>query len=106
MTLATAPASLASGITQIDEMADRAFAGWKVPGLVYGLIQGGDLVHVRGLGTLRVGEAATPDARSVFRIASMTKSFTAAAVLSLRDEGLLLLDDPIDRYVPELEALR
>jgi len=106
MTLATAPASLASGIAQIDQMADRAFAGWKVPGFVYGLIHGGELVHVRGLGTLRVGEDATPDARSVFRIASMTKSFTAAAVLSLRDEGLLRLDDPIDRYVPELEALR
>ena len=106
MTLAAAPASLASGIAQIDEMADRAFAGWKVPGLVYGLIHDGELVHVRGLGTLRVGEDATPDARSVFRIASMTKSFTAAAVLSLRDDGLLQLDDPIDRYVPELEALR
>jgi CubicO group peptidase (beta-lactamase class C family) len=106
MTIATAPASLASGIAQMDEMADRAFAGWKVPGVVYGLIHDGDLVHVRGLGTLRVGEDVTPDARSVFRIASMTKSFTAAAVLSLRDDGLLRLDDPIDRYVSELEALR
>jgi CubicO group peptidase (beta-lactamase class C family) len=106
MSIATPPASLAAGIAQIDEMADRAFAGWKVPGLVYGLIHDGGLVHARGLGTLRVGEDATPDARSVFRIASMTKSFTAAAVLSLRDDGLLRLDDPIDRYVPELEALR
>jgi CubicO group peptidase (beta-lactamase class C family) len=106
MTLATAPASLASGIAQIDEMADRAFAGWKVPGFVYGLIHDGELVHVRGLGTLRVGGDATPNARSVFRIASMTKSFTAAAVLALRDDGLLGLDDPIDRYVPELETLR
>ena len=106
MTLATAPASLASGIARIDEMADRAFAGWKVPGFVYGVVHGGELVHVRGLGTLRVGQDATPDARSVFRIASMTKSFTAAAVISLRDEGLLRLDDPIDRYVPELETLR
>ena len=106
MTTATIPASLESGIAQIDEMADRAFAGWKVPGFVYGLIHHGELVHVRGLGTLRVGEDATPDARSVFRIASMTKSFTAAAVVSLRDEGLLRLDDPIERYVPELESLQ
>jgi CubicO group peptidase (beta-lactamase class C family) len=36
----------------------------------------------------------------------MTKSFTAAAVLALRDDGLLRLDDPIDRYVPELASLR
>jgi CubicO group peptidase (beta-lactamase class C family) len=106
MTIATLPAALAAGIERIDEMADRAFAGWKAPGLVYGVVHGDELVHVRGLGTLRVGEDATPDARSVFRIASMTKSFTAATVLSLRDERLLRLDDPIDRYVPELEALR
>jgi CubicO group peptidase (beta-lactamase class C family) len=112
MTIAAAPAaqspsaSLASGIARIDEMADRAFAGWKVPGLVYGLVHGGELVHVRGLGTLRVGADATPDARSVFRIASMTKSFTAATVLLLRDEGRLQLDDPIDQYVPELANLR
>ena len=77
-----------------------------MPGFVYGVVHGSELVHVRGLGTLRVGEDATPDARSVFRIASMTKSFTAASVLSLRDEGLLRLDDPIDRYVPELATLR
>ena len=106
MTVATVPASLEAGIARIDEMADRAFAGWKVPGLVYGLVYGNDLVHVRGLGTLRVGEDATPDARSVFRIASMTKSFTAATVLSLRDEGRLGLDDAIEQHVPELASLR
>ena len=106
MTVASPPNAIESGIARIDEMADRAFAGWKVPGLVYGLVYGNELVHVRGLGTLRVGEEATPDARSVFRIASMTKSFTAATVLSLRDDGLLRIDDPIEQHVPELETLR
>src|SRR5215212_11993525 len=87
-------------------MADRVFAGWKVPGLVYGVVHGRELVHVRGVGTLRVGEDVPPDGRSIFRIASMTKSFTAATVLSLRDDGRLALDDRIDRYVPELAGLR
>ena len=45
----------------------------------------------------------TPD--SVFRIASMTKSFTAAAILSLRDAGKLSLDDAAETYVPELKGL-
>ena len=45
------------------------------------------------------------DADTVFRIASMTKSFTAMAILKLRDEGKLSLDDPVERYVPELKAL-
>ena len=47
-----------------------------------------------------------PDADTVFRIASMTKSFTAAAVLLLRDEGALALDDEAVRYVPELAGVR
>ena len=66
----------------------------------------GELIHTRGLGTLRLGEDALPDAASVFRIASMTKSFTAATVLLLRDEGRLRLDDPIAEHVPELASLR
>ncbi|MFZ9628784.1 MAG: serine hydrolase domain-containing protein [Ilumatobacteraceae bacterium] len=46
----------------------------------------------------------TPD--RVFRIASMTKSFTCAAVLALRDEGALSLDVPIAEYAPELAGVR
>ena len=105
MTLAS-PTALDGALEQIDAIADRLFAGWHVPGLSYGVTLGGRLVHSRGLGTLRVGEDATPEAGSVFRIASMTKSFTAATVLALRDEGRFALDDRIDRYVPELASLR
>ena len=94
MTLAS-PTALDGALEQIDAIADRLFAGWHVPGVAYGVTLGGRLVHSRGLGTLRVGEDATPDARSVFRIASMTKSFTAATVLSLRDEGRFTLAEAI-----------
>ena len=45
---------------------------------------------------------APVDADTVFRIASMTKSFTAMSILKLRDEGKLSLDDPAERYVPEM----
>ena len=98
--------SLEAALANVDAIADRTFAGWKVPGLAYGVTLGDRLVHSRGLGTLRVGEDARPDADSVFRIASMTKSFTAATVLLLRDEGRLRLDDPIGEHVPELADLR
>jgi len=74
--------------------------------VAYGVVLGGELVHSRGIGTRRVGEDALPDADSVFRIASMTKSFTAATILLLRDEGLLGLDDAVGRHVPELADLR
>jgi CubicO group peptidase (beta-lactamase class C family) len=102
----TAGAALDALIPRLDELADRTFAGWKVPGLVYGIVRDGTLVHGRGVGTLRAGEEAMPTTGSVFRIASMTKSFTAATVLLLRDEGSLRLDDEIARYVPELAAVR
>jgi CubicO group peptidase (beta-lactamase class C family) len=106
MVTAAIPSRLEEGLARIDKLADERFAGWHVPGLAYGVIFDGRLVHTRGLGTLRVGEDAPPAPSSVFRIASMTKSFTAATVLHLRDEGRLGLDDPIGRHVPELADLR
>jgi CubicO group peptidase (beta-lactamase class C family) len=71
------------------------------PGLAYGVVVDGELVHAAGLGERALGRPA-PDAATVFRIASMTKSFTASAILALRDEGALRLDDPACTYVPEL----
>jgi CubicO group peptidase (beta-lactamase class C family) len=73
------------------------------PGLAYGIVLGGELVHVGGLGERHLG-GPPPDADTVFRIASMTKSFTASAILALRDDGALKLDDPAEEYVPELRG--
>jgi CubicO group peptidase (beta-lactamase class C family) len=83
----------------------RAFAArGGQPGLAYGIVAGGRLVHSGGLGERWLGGPA-PDAGTVFRIASMTKSFTAATVLGLRDEGALRLDDLAQDYVGELRDL-
>ena len=96
---------------QVDASAvDAIAAGWFAaragqPGLAYGVVADGELVHSGGLGERRTG-AQPPDADTVFRIASMTKSFTAAVTLLLRDAGLLALDDPVVGYVPELTGLR
>ena len=73
------------------------------PGLAYGIVAGGELAHAAGLGERHLGGSA-PDADTVFRIASMTKSFTASAILALRDEGALRLDDLAEDYVPELRG--
>jgi CubicO group peptidase (beta-lactamase class C family) len=73
------------------------------PGLAYGIVLGGELVHAAGLGERQLG-GPPPDADTVFRIASMTKSFTASAILALRDDGVLTLDDPAEQYVPELRG--
>jgi CubicO group peptidase (beta-lactamase class C family) len=73
------------------------------PGVAYGVVSGGRLVHSGGLGQRRLG-GTPPDAGTVFRIASMTKSFTASAVLALRDDGALGLGDPAADWVPELRG--
>jgi CubicO group peptidase (beta-lactamase class C family) len=73
------------------------------PGLAYGIVLGGELVHAAGFGERHLG-GPVPDAGTVFRIASMTKSFTASAILALRDDGVLKLDDPAEEYVPELRG--
>ncbi|HYL41542.1 MAG TPA: serine hydrolase domain-containing protein [Candidatus Binatus sp.] len=98
--------SLEAVLARADELAEQTFASWKVPGVAYGLIVDGQLRHARGLGTAVVGEDRGPDVDTVFRIASMTKSFTAATVLALRDEGRLRLDDPIALHLPRLANLR
>ncbi|MRG92747.1 serine hydrolase domain-containing protein [Polyangium spumosum] len=83
-----------------DEMTLRG-----LPGVAVGIVIDGELVFAKGFGLADV-EAKTPvDRDSVFRIASMTKSFTALAILRLRDEGKLSLDDPAAKYVPELANL-
>ena len=85
---------------------DRIFAEWRlaahVPGLVYGIVADGKLVHVEGLGVRDIATRKAVTADSLFRIASMSKAFTALAILKLRDEGKIVLDSPAETYVPEL----
>src|SRR6476469_399928 len=78
----------------------------RVPGVAWGVIRDGALAHVGGPGVTRDGGSVVPDADTVFRIASMTKSFTASAILLLRDEGHLRLDDPVSDHVPALASWR
>lgn len=72
----------------------------EIPGIAFGLIHEGALVYSAGLGESVVGSGDRPTSNTVFRIASMTKSFTAKAILDLRDQGLLQLDLPITTYLP------
>jgi CubicO group peptidase (beta-lactamase class C family) len=89
----------------IDESAARFAARGGQPGLAYGIVADGELVHSGGAGEAFPG-GPVPGAGTVFRIASMTKSFTASLIMLLRDDGALALDDQVQRYVPELAGVR
>jgi CubicO group peptidase (beta-lactamase class C family) len=91
-------------LAALDKLA-RSFAERDgQPGLAYGVVAGGTLAHSGGLGERWLG-GPRPDADTVFRIASMTKSFTASTILLLRDEGLIGLDELAEVYVDELHDL-
>ena len=99
-------AKLRAALPQVDSVMRAFAANSRVPGIAYGVIVDGKLLHVAALGLREVPSKALVDTSSVFRIASMTKSFTALSILQLRDAGKLSLDDAAERYVPELKAMR
>ncbi|MBN8824870.1 MULTISPECIES: serine hydrolase [unclassified Spirosoma] len=74
------------------------------PGLAFGIVLDGKLVYSGGLGYTDVAKKTPATPKSLFRIASMTKSLTGMAILKLRDEGKLRLDDPAELYIPELKS--
>ncbi len=92
-------------VDRVEALVDAFAAENGQPGLAYGVVRHGQLVHAGGRGTAVIPGGRRPGPDTVFRIASMTKSFTAAAVLLLRDEGALALDDAAVRYVPELSGV-
>ena len=99
-------AKLGSAFADIDRLFAEFAKTAHVPGAAWGIVIDGELAHSGAAGVREVATNAPVDADTVFRIASMTKSFTAMAILKLRDEGKLGLDDPAERYVPELKGLR
>ncbi|MCD5415739.1 serine hydrolase [Candidatus Bipolaricaulota bacterium] len=72
----------------------------KLPGLSAAVVKGDEVIWSKGFGfrDLEQGLPATP--RTLYRIGSVTKSFTALAIMQLAEQGKLSLDDPVDRYLP------
>src|ERR1700733_9786686 len=89
---------------QLREVAERHIGDTNIPGLVV-LAAHSDEVHIETLGHLAIG--GPPVRRdSLFRIASTTKPITAVATLAVIQEGLLGLEEPVDRLLPELADRR
>src|SRR5256885_3253301 len=85
---------------------DRLFQDFAsanhVPGAAWGIVIDGKLVHPGATGYRDLETKSAPTADTVFRIASMTKSFPAMSILELPDEGKLSLADSAGKYLPEL----
>lgn len=77
-----------------------------MPGIAYGLVMNGELIYANYQGYTNLANKISVNSSSAFRIASMTKSFAAMAILILRDQGKLSLDDPASKYIPEMRQTR
>jgi CubicO group peptidase (beta-lactamase class C family) len=85
----------------MQDILERHVTEGAAPGAV-ALVARGDRVAVRTAGSVDV-EGSAPMARdSIFRIASITKPITAAAVMMLVEDGQIALEDPVERWLPEL----
>ncbi len=98
-------AKLAAAFPELDKLLDAQREAQKIPGLAFGVVVDGVLVYERGVGVLDLEGTAHVDGDTVFRIGSITKTFTSLAVLQLRDRGKLALDDTLAHWLPELAAI-
>jgi len=88
-------------VEALERFIDEQRALWEVPGCAVGVIRGSDVVLRAGFGTRTLGADEPVSTKTVFPIGSTTKSFTAAAVGALVDDGLLEWDKPLRDYIPE-----
>jgi CubicO group peptidase (beta-lactamase class C family) len=72
--------------------------------VAYALVLNGKIIYQNNNGIVNYKTNKTSDNQSVYRIASMSKSFASVAILQLRDAGKLKLDDPVWKYIPELKG--
>ena len=89
----------------VDQLFQEYCTRHHLPGLAYGIVVDSELVMSGGIGYANLVKQSPAGTRSHFRIASMSKSFTALAILQLRDQGKLRLDDPVTNYLPEMKGL-
>lgn len=97
---------LESAFPEIDDAIDKTQAELKLPGLAVGIVIDGRLAHVATAGQRDQARQLPVTPETVFRIASVTKTLTAAAIVKLRDAGKLELDAPASKYLPELARVR
>lgn len=91
--------------SEIQGLIEEHAKNRKIPGVAYGIVLDGELIVSSATGLIDLENELPATTTSAFRIASMTKSFTAMAITKLRDEGKLSLDDYAVDYIPEMANL-
>ena len=93
-----------SALVDVDRAMENYRLDSHIPGMVWAIVQDGKMIHMKTAGVQDIDTKRPVTADTLFRIASMTKAFTALSILKLRDDGKLSLDAPAETYVPELRG--
>lgn len=86
--------------SKLDAYFAKSQKEWGVPGMSVGIVKEGKLVFSKGYGTIEAGKNITPNAQSLYAIASNSKAFTSAIIGILVQEGKLKWDDKVRKYLP------
>lgn len=95
------PAAAPSFATTIDGIVADAMRDGRTPGVSVAVARGGRILYAKGYGLANVELNVPTTTDTVYRIGSITKQFTASAVMQLVEEGKLSLDDPIEKFLPD-----
>jgi D-alanyl-D-alanine carboxypeptidase len=98
--------ALASVLPQIQARVGELAAQHHQPGVAAGIVNDQELAWSAGFGFADLASERRPDQDTLFRVGSITKTFTATAIMQIRDQGKLRLDDPLVRHIPEFSAAR
>ena len=91
------------GISEIDALLQQAVRQGTVPGVVAIVANKERILYHGAFGLMDTGKRKPMQKDSIFRIASMTKPVTSVAVMMLKEEGKLGLDDPVSKYLPSFQ---
>ncbi len=87
---------------RIDKVAEDALASTGVPSASVAVVKDGQIAYIKAYGNARIEPAASAKPEMRYSIGSISKQFTAAAILLLQEEGKLSLDDRVSRFIPDL----
>jgi len=92
------------GSAAIDQLVKKAMQTFQVPGVAVGIIKNGKVIHSRGYGLANINTEEEVNQDTIFKIASNSKAFTAAALAILVDQGKLDWNDKVIEYLPDFQT--
>jgi CubicO group peptidase (beta-lactamase class C family) len=96
-------AQRAAQLKEIDAFITKGMKDWEIPGLSVSIVKNDTVIFAKGYGVRTLGASGAVDDQTLFGIMSTTKAFTAMAIAMLVDEHKVAWNDPVSKWLPQLE---